>query len=108
MTVQKKRKEKKGWNPATFFVWMALLIGSQSINLILLRNEWQVFSRKADSKIALLKEVIEKLHRGENVDVERVLGTGNEVHEREWKDGELVAAWISPPLKLESAYRSVN
>ena len=88
-TPDQKGQEKKGWNPATFFIWMAMLIGSQSINLMLLRGEWQVFTRKADSKIALLREIIEKLHRGEEVDVERVLGTGDEVQEREWKEGEL-------------------
>ena len=64
-----------------------MLIGSQSINLILLRNEWQMFTRKADAKITLLKEAIEKLERGEKVDVDRALGTGDEAQEREWKEG---------------------
>ena len=66
---------------------MFMLIGSQSINLIVLKNEWTVFSRMADTKIAALKEVIERLQRGEDVDVERMLGTGDERQEQEWKDG---------------------
>ena len=52
-----------------------------------LRHEYTQFDRKAEVKIALLKEVIEKIQRGEEVDVERVLGTGDEVQEQEWKDG---------------------
>lgn len=64
-----------------------MLIGSQSINLLLLRNEWQVFSRQADAKIARLKEVIQRVQNGEDVDVEKELGTGDEVAEREWAEG---------------------
>ena len=56
--------------------------------MLTLRNEFSSFNRKADQKIALLKEVLEKVQRGEDVDVERVLGTGDEVQEQEWKDGQ--------------------
>ena len=42
--------------------------------------------RKAESKIAKLREVIEKLHKGEEVDVEKVLGTGDEAQELEWEE----------------------
>lgn len=42
--------------------------------------------RKAEAKIAKLREVVEKLHRGEEVDVEKVLGTGDEVQELEWEE----------------------
>lgn len=55
--------------------------------MLTLRNEYTTFSRKSDQKIALLKEVIEKVQRGEDVDVEKVLGTGDETQEQEWKDG---------------------
>ena len=64
-----------------------MLIGSQSINMIALKNDYTIFSRKADAKIALLQEVIEKIQKGEEVDVEKALGTGDEVQEQEWKDG---------------------
>lgn len=37
-------------------------------------------------KIGLLREVIERVQRGEEVDVERVLGTGDKESEREWED----------------------
>jgi NAD/NADP transhydrogenase alpha subunit len=42
--------------------------------------------RKAELKIAKLREVIEKLHKGEEVDVEKVLGTGDETQELEWEE----------------------
>ena len=74
---------------------MAIFIGSNSINLLLLKTEWDIFSRKADAKLAVLKEVIEKLQRGEEVDVEKALGTGDEIQEREWTEGR----WkCQPPL----------
>ena len=42
--------------------------------------------RKADLKIAKLREVVEALQKGEQIDVEAVLGTGDEIQEREWED----------------------
>ena len=42
--------------------------------------------RKAEAKIGLLKEVIERVQNGEDVDVEKVLGTGDEASEREWAE----------------------
>lgn len=45
------------------------------------------YSRKADAKIALLKEVFERVQRGEEVDVEGLLGTGNEQVDKEWEEG---------------------
>ena len=77
----------KQWNPATFYIWIFLLIGSHGIRMSALRHQYTQFSRKAEIKIALLKEVIEKIQRGEEVDVERALGTGDEIQEQEWQDG---------------------
>ena len=55
--------------------------------MIALRNEYLAFSRKAEAKIGLLKEVIERVQKGEDVDVEGLLGTGDEEQEREWEEG---------------------
>ena len=55
--------------------------------MLTLKNEYSTFSRKADVKIKQLKEVLDRLQRGENVDVEKVLGTGDEEQEQEWRDG---------------------
>ncbi|KAI4715720.1 hypothetical protein E4T48_08095 [Aureobasidium sp. EXF-10727] len=77
--------KSKDWNPATFFIVIALLIGSNAVQMIALRNERQGFTRKTEAKIALLRETIDRVHRGEAVDVERVLGTGDPEKEQEWE-----------------------
>ena len=82
-----KHQREKEWNPATFFICIFLLIGSNAIQMLTLKNEYSTFSRKADSKIKLLKDVFDRVQRGENVDVEKILGTGNEEQEQEWRDG---------------------
>ena len=82
-----KAPKPKEWNPATFYIVIFLLIGSNAIQMITLRNDFTIFSRKADAKISLLKEVLERVHRGEDVDVKGLLGTGNEDQEKEWEEG---------------------
>ena len=78
--------EKKPPNPASYFIWIYLFIGSQAIRIMGVQNEYNTFMRKAESKIAKLREVIEKLHKGQEVDVEKVLGTGDEAQELEWEE----------------------
>ena len=75
------------WNPATFYIVMFMLIGSNAIQMIALRNDFANFSRKADAKIGLLKEVLDRIQNGEEVDVRGLLGTGNPVQEKEWEEG---------------------
>jgi len=81
-------KKKKEWNPYTFFIWTFLLVGSQGINMIALKHEHKDFMRRAESRIDLLREVIERIERGEEVDVGKMLGTGVESEEKSWEDGE--------------------
>ncbi|EXJ67409.1 uncharacterized protein A1O5_09422 [Cladophialophora psammophila CBS 110553] len=50
------------------------------------KTEFMVFSRRADIKIEKLREVVTRLQNGEEVDVEKVLGTGDEKQEREWEE----------------------
>ncbi|KAK4138260.1 hypothetical protein BT67DRAFT_430917 [Trichocladium antarcticum] len=85
----KKPKVKTEWNPATFFIFIFLLIGSMSIQMITLRKDFTAFMRQADVRVGLLREVVEKLQRGEEVDVEQVLGTGDPEKELEWEKGRL-------------------
>lgn len=82
MTTAPKSKE---WNPATFFIIIFLFIGSMSIQMIALRREFNAFTRRADVRIGILREVVEKLQRGEQVDVEKALGTGDAQKELEWE-----------------------
>ena len=73
-------------NPANYFIWIYILIGSQAIRILSLKNEFRNYKRQADLKLAKLREVVEKLQRGEEVNVEKVLGTGDEIAEREWEE----------------------
>ena len=77
----------KEWNPASFYIIIFILIGSQAIRMIALKNEYNSYLRSTDAKIRLLKEVIGKIQRGEEVDVEKMLGTGDARVEREWDEG---------------------
>ncbi|TDZ31834.1 hypothetical protein C8035_v001006 [Colletotrichum spinosum] len=81
-----KPKRKKEWNPATFYIVIFLLIGSMSINMLSTKQSFEAFSRQADVRIGVLKEVVEKLQRGETVDVEKALGTGDPQKELEWEE----------------------
>ena len=95
-TVAASRKRKE-WNPATFYVVVYMLIGSNAINLITLRKDFTNFSRKADAQIALLQEVLERVQKGEHVDVEALLGTGDEEREQEWAKGEFAISKLVSP-----------
>ena len=55
--------------------------------MIALKNDYMAYTRTTDAKIGLLREVIEKIQRGEEVNVEKLLGTGDEAKEREWEEG---------------------
>lgn len=90
---KRSKKKSKEWNPATFFIVIFLLIGSMSIQMISLKKEFEAFTRRADVKIALLREVVEKLQKGEEVDVEKELGAGDAEKEEAWENS------LSPPTR---------
>ncbi|KAF2021609.1 hypothetical protein BU24DRAFT_23787 [Aaosphaeria arxii CBS 175.79] len=77
---------RKEWNPATPYMVLGLLVGSQAIQILWLKRDRERFTRKAEAQIGLLREVIEKVRSGEDVDVEKVLGTGDKAMEREWEE----------------------
>ena len=76
-----------GWNPATPYIILGLLVGSQAIQTLWLKQERRHSLRKAEAKIGILREVIDRVQRGEDVPVEKVLGTGDAASEQEWADG---------------------
>jgi len=84
-----QKEKSKEWNPATFYIIIFTLIGSQAIRMITLKNSYAAYTRTTDAKIELLREVISRVKNGENVDVEKLLGTGDEAKEREWDEGLL-------------------
>lgn len=55
--------------------------------MISLRNRFDAHTRRSEVRIGLLREVIEKLQRGEKVDVEKVLGSGDPEREAIWEEG---------------------
>ena len=72
-------------NPATYFIWIYLLIGSQAIRIIGVQSEFKTFTRRAEIRLEKLREVLRALQAGEEVDVEKELGTGVESEEVEWE-----------------------
>lgn len=78
---------KKEWNPATFFIIIFLLIGSQAIQIIALHRSYDNFSNQTEAKLALLREVVRRVQAGEEFDVKAALGTGNKAKEKEWEQG---------------------
>ena len=85
-TAKVKSTKPQEWNPATFFIIIMLLIGSMSIQMIALKNDFSAFMRRADAKVDLLCEVIQRVQNGEDVDVEGLLGTGDAEQEQEWEE----------------------
>ncbi|KAI1490040.1 hypothetical protein F5X96DRAFT_574616 [Biscogniauxia mediterranea] len=85
-SLPRKRKWSKEWNPATFYIFIFMFIGSMSINLIKLKTEFATFARRAEVRIDVLREVVEKLQDGEDVDVEKVLGTRDPEREKAWEE----------------------
>lgn len=57
--------------------------------MITLKHEHDDYMRRANVKVAVLKEVIDRLHKGEDVDVEGMLGVGDEREEKSWEEGML-------------------
>lgn len=104
---------RKFWeNPASPLIILPLLVGSQAIQLISLRSELSDFTRRADTRLTALREVLRRINSGEWVvsspdgrveradgvaegegilnradaerEIRRVLGTGQEDDELEW------------------------
>lgn len=56
--------------------------------MIALRNSFDRYMRQSDNTIAVLREVVEKIQNGEDVDVEKMLGTGDAKKEADWEESE--------------------
>ncbi|EFW15359.1 hypothetical protein D8B26_008084 [Coccidioides posadasii str. Silveira] len=81
-----RNSPEKEWNPATYFIVMFILVGSQALRMVQIKNDHANYIRSTEARIRVLREVIEKLQKGEDVDVRRILGTGDEAAEREWEE----------------------
>ena len=83
-------RSRVDFNPITVYIVLFLLVGSNAINQIRLKTDFQNHKRTTDAKIDLLKEVIQRVNKGENVNVAEILGTGDEEKEKEWEQGEAI------------------
>jgi hypothetical protein len=81
-----KQPKSKDWNPATIFIVLGVLVGSNAINILALRREMLNFSRKTEAKLTVLRDVLKRVKNGEDVDVAKLLGTGDAEQEKEWED----------------------
>lgn len=75
----------RDWNPFTIFILLGLLAGSNAIQILALRNDTVSYTRKTEAKLDLLREVVQRVKNGEEVDVKKALGTDDEDAEREWE-----------------------
>lgn len=57
-----------------------------SIQMIALRNQFEKYMRQSGVRIGQLREVVERIQNGEQVDVEKVLGTGDAKREADWEE----------------------
>lgn len=85
-TSDSKEPRSKTWNPATIFIVLGILVGSNAINILALKREMLNFSRKTEAKLTVLRDVLKRVKNGEDVDVEKLLGTGDAEQEKEWED----------------------
>lgn len=67
------------------FLFLGIIVGSNAIHLINVKREMLNFTRETEAKLAALREVIKRVKNGEEVDVKKVLGTGDADQEKEWE-----------------------
>lgn len=82
-------------NPAGGLIILGMLTGNAAIHIIRIKRDTKLYSRKADQKIELLREVIKRVQSGEDIDVEKLLGTGDPKAEDEWFDGTSTSEQIT-------------
>lgn len=97
------KKKAREWNPATFFIAIFLLIGSMSIQMITLRNSFDRYMRQSEARIIALREVVEKIQRGEPVDVEKALGTGDPNKEADWEESKSAGSTLNSGPMTDSS-----
>ncbi|ODQ53453.1 hypothetical protein SAICODRAFT_7167 [Saitoella complicata NRRL Y-17804] len=73
-------------HPSTPFIILWGIVGSQAIHLITIRNFHKDLTAKGNARISALRDVLERLKQGEEVDVKKELGAGVHHVEQEWTD----------------------
>lgn len=96
------------WNPATWYVVIFFIIGSEAIQLIAERHTREDQVRKSEIRIRLLRELVESVQNGtldKNLtaqDLKKRLLAGTPTQEREWEEGMF---FPSPPFSSSSSFK---
>jgi len=94
-------KRTRVWNPATWYVIVFFIIGSEAIQLISERHTREDQVRKSEIRIRLLKELVESVQNGtldKNLtaqDLKKRLLAGTPTQEREWEEGMFLFFFLS-------------
>lgn len=91
MTTRTKKESKlikQYRNSNIMFIVLLTILGSQAIHVLSIKQEFNEFETQIDAKISLLRDIIDRIQRGEDVDVSKELGTGVNKQEKEWLDGK--------------------
>ncbi|EMR08487.1 hypothetical protein PNEG_03313 [Pneumocystis murina B123] len=85
-TISKKETKliKKSFNSNIIFIVLLIILGSQANNILSIKQEFNEFETQIDAKISHLRDLIDRIQRGENLDISKELGTGIEEKEKEW------------------------
>ncbi|QSL64534.1 hypothetical protein MERGE_001835 [Pneumocystis wakefieldiae] len=75
---------KKKINSNIIFIVFFFIIGSQANSILSIKQEFNEFEAQIDAKISHLRDLIDRIQRGENIDISKELGTGIEEKEKEW------------------------
>lgn len=78
-----------GWryhidNTIQFILWASF--GSAAIHLLNIKQKYSDKERRLSTKIAVLKDIIRRVHEGEDVDIARELKVGRSEEEKEWQE----------------------
>ncbi|KAG5437068.1 hypothetical protein PCANB_001189 [Pneumocystis canis] len=68
------------------FIVLFTILGSQAIHVLSIKQEFNEFETQIDAKISLLRDIIDRIQKGENVHISKELGTGIKEKEKEWSD----------------------
>ena len=69
-----------------------------AIHTLSFRRESADYDRRSTVRVDTLKEVVEKIKKGEDVDVEKELGTGDPEKELAWEERTLFSLYHAPSL----------
>jgi len=63
-----------------------MIFGSQAIHLLHIKQSYSEYLVWSKSKIGVLKDIIERIQNGDEVDLKKELGTGDQKSEASWDE----------------------